>query len=214
MMQHGVRDLPTVFSSVNRSAMITKGMAVSALVCFLTIAHMGYLQAQHGGMMQHGVDTSDPVKVLVATMKDLQSGSTKVAYQLASPTERMRIAGSDGHNHDHFKYVMMHEINKPLMSGNGYKVDKHGPYPPYSESKTHYYADLFVHTSPEMKNPDKFRFIMSLIPSNVVDQHDSLGPYKMHPGHQPVWRTDSIVLLQMKKCGPDGIDGPPMVPAA
>merc|ERR1719184_6591 len=166
---------------------------------------------KHGGMQTSGgVDTSSPVNVLTATMKDLQSGSTMAAYQLASHAERMRIAAPGGHNHHLFRMMMHHEIYKPLISGYGYKVHRHGPHP--LDEKNKYMAEVMVHTSKDMKDPAKFRFEMSLQHSDVVDTHDSLGPYKLHPGHFPVWRTDGIYLIKMKEC--PKTDDMPMMPTA
>ena len=55
-----------------------------------------------------------------------------------------------------------------------------------------YFADVKVYKTPSKSRSSAYRFLMSLQYSNVVDEHKSLGPYKMSPGHVPVWRTDIV----------------------
>ena len=39
-----------------------------------------------------------------------------------------------------------------------------------------------------------YRFTMSIQNSSIVDEHESLGQYKLISGHVPVWRTDSVLI--------------------
>ena len=56
-----------------------------------------------------------------------------------------------------------------------------------------YYADVKVNTGEWKMYAVTYRFTMSLQQANVIDQHYSLGPYKLAPGHEPVWRTNSVM---------------------
>jgi len=38
---------------------------------------------------------------------------------------------------------------------------------------------------------------MSLQKKSVVDTHNSLIPFQMMPGHSPVWRTDSVIPIEI-----------------
>ena len=60
--------------------------------------------------------------------------------------------------------------------------------------QTEYYADVTVYASRNRMSAVTYRFTMSIQPSNVIDQHASLGPYKMAPDHGPVWRTNSVLI--------------------
>ena len=68
------------------------------------------------------VDTTDAVQVLTAQMDDMQNDSTRVAYQLASPSNRAFTARSsnpdlNGYNEERFDSMVRGSTYSPLLSG-------------------------------------------------------------------------------------------------
>ena len=68
------------------------------------------------------VDTTDAVQVLTAQMDDMQNDSTRIAYQLASPSNRAFTARSsnpdlNGYNEERFDSMVRGSTYSPLLSG-------------------------------------------------------------------------------------------------
>ena len=68
------------------------------------------------------IDTTDAVQVLKAQMDDMQNDSTRVAYQLASPSNRAFTARSsnpdlNGYNEERFDSMVRGSTYSTLLSG-------------------------------------------------------------------------------------------------
>ena len=64
----------------------------------------------------------------------------------------------------------------------------------YQQQNDLYFAQVEIIPTKESSQKIQYQFSMSLQASEIIDQHSSLGDYKLLPGHLPVWRTDSVML--------------------
>eukprot|EP00419_Tripos_fusus_P066683 CAMPEP_0172921816 /NCGR_PEP_ID=MMETSP1075-20121228/206675_1 /TAXON_ID=2916 /ORGANISM="Ceratium fusus, Strain PA161109" /LENGTH=116 /DNA_ID=CAMNT_0013782041 /DNA_START=26 /DNA_END=373 /DNA_ORIENTATION=+ len=106
------------------------------------------------------VDCTDAYQVLIAQMDDMQAGSTKVAFQLASPGNRASTASPGGYNEDKFSRMVRNPTYAPLLSGFGYEVGAHG-----KQGSEQYVAQVRVFQDAEKSNATVFVFVMSLQPA-------------------------------------------------
>ena len=139
------------------------------------------------------IDTTNPDNTLRLQLESMRTGSTQIVYQLASPSNRMVTAsgGSNrvstaqgGYNYSVFDTMVREPTYAPLLNFQKYKTLTKKRF------NNQYQADILI-----INNgfSHKFRFQMSLQPKNIIDTHPSLGPFTMKPGHDPVWRTDSVI---------------------
>merc|ERR1719408_198299 len=103
------------------------------------------------------VDCTDAYQVLIAQMDDMQTGSTKVAFQLASPGNRASTASPGGCNEDKFARMVRSPTYAPLLAGFGYEVERHG-----KRSSSEYAADVRVFHNKGKSKSTVFTFVMSL----------------------------------------------------
>lgn len=134
------------------------------------------------------VDTADPLAVVTAQLDDMQQGSTKVAYQLASPGNRAGTAAPTGYNFEVFDRMLRNHTYAPLVKGFGYEVGAHGSREPSSHT-----ARVRIFLNGAKTQSVDYEFEMSIQASNVVDEDPSLGEYVLQEGHSPVWRTDRVM---------------------
>ena len=133
------------------------------------------------------VDTTNAQKTLLAQLKDMQLGNTKLVYQLASPANR-QFTALGGYNYLVFDKMVKNPQYQSLLNCYQFKIID-------SQQQDHQYLAL-VEITPTKGSSQKlqYQFSMSLQTSKVIDQHSSLGDYKLLPRHPPVWRTDSVML--------------------
>lgn len=133
------------------------------------------------------VDTTDAQKTLLAQLKDMQLGHTKLVYQLASPANR-QFTALGGYNYFFFDKMVKNPQYQSLLNCYKFKIID-------SQLQDHQYLAQ-VEITPTKRSSQKlqYQFSMSLQTSEVIDEHSSLGDYKLIPGHLPVWRTDSVML--------------------
>jgi len=131
-------------------------------------------------------------------MGDMQTGSTKVAFQLASPANRASTAAPGGYNMAGFDRMVRNSIYLPLLGGYGYDVTWHG-----KQGLSQYAARVRVFHDAPKQRWTVFRFVMSLQPPSVIDEDERLGAFKLARGHRPEWRTDSVMPVESgsKKTG-------------
>ena len=131
------------------------------------------------------IDTTNPDNTLKLQLESMRTGSTLLVYQLASPSNRLSTA-QGGYNYSVFDSMVRGPTYSPLLNFQKYKTLTK------KRIGNQYQADISI-----INNgfPYKFRFQMSLQPKNIIDTHPNLGPFIMKPGHDPVWRTDSVILL-------------------
>merc|ERR1719495_2905124 len=102
------------------------GMAIvdATLFCRLNTMTLGNSPQREGDPHGFGglVDTTSPLNIVHAQMETLQRGSTVVAYQLASPKNRLLTAFPGGYNYCQFDRMMRTMIMRPLLSGYGYQI--------------------------------------------------------------------------------------------
>ena len=129
------------------------------------------------------IDTTNPDNTLRLQLESMRSGSTQIVYQLASPSNRVSTA-QGGYNYSVFDTMVREPTYAPLLNFQKYKTLTKKRF------NNQYQADILI-----INNgfSHKFRFQMSLQPKNIIDTHPSLGPFTMKPGHDPVWRTDSVI---------------------
>ena len=131
------------------------------------------------------VDTTDALAVLTAQLDDmLQRSSTNTAFCLASPGNR-RSTANGGYDHKRFDAMVRSPSYAPLLAAGG-------QYEVVSQTQV---QDSFM-ASVRITHPTgstSYSFVMTLQPSSVVDEHPSLEPYQLRPGHPPVWRTDMVM---------------------
>ena len=132
------------------------------------------------------IDTTDPYNTLKLQLETMRLGSTKTVYQLASPSNRLTTA-QGGYNYSLFDNMVRSPTYSPLLNFQKYRTLKK------EHTDSQYIADILI-----VKNGLNYiyRFQMSLQPPNIIDTHSSLSPFKMIPGHPPVWRTDSVILIR------------------
>ena len=133
------------------------------------------------------LDTTDPDNTLKLQLNTMRKGDTKVVYQLASPSNRM-VTASGGYNYEKFDKMVRSPTYLPLLNFKKYKTVRK------QESKNKYIADILIFKN---RRYYKFKFIMSLQKKSVVDTHNSSIPFQMTPGHSPVWRTDSVIPIEV-----------------
>jgi hypothetical protein len=132
-------------------------------------------------------DTTDPIAVLKAQVDDMvMNNSTRVAYQLASPGNR-RSTARGGYDSNTFDAMVRNPAYAPLLS-NGT-----GRYEVLSHRQTGAKFEASVNIIQANGSSKKFDFVMSLQQPSVVDEHPSLDPYQLRPGHPPMWRTDMVM---------------------
>merc|ERR1711933_495499 len=136
-------------------------------------------------------DCVDAYQVLIAQMDDMQTGSTKVAFQLASPGNRAATAAPGGYNLEGFDRMVRNPTYAPLLSGFGYEVQHHG-----MQGSNQYTAKVRVFKDAQRLRAIDFLFAMSLQPPSLIDEDGRLGDFKLRPGHPPEWRTDSVMPIQ------------------
>lgn len=114
-------------------------------------------------------------------------GHTKLVYQLASPANRQFTALS-GYYYFFFDKMVKNPQYQSLLNCYKFKIID-------CQLQNHQYLAL-VEITPTKGSSQKvqYQFSMSLQTSEVIDQHSSLGDYKLLPGHLSVWRTDSVML--------------------
>merc|ERR1711935_1099975 len=133
------------------------------------------------------------VQVLTAQMDDMQNDSTRVAYQLASPSNRAFTARSsnpdlNGYNEERFDTMVRGSTYSPLLSGMGYDIQ--------SQTQSSFEALVKVYTNVDQTESVVYQFGMSKQPSNVIDIDESLGEFKLLPNHSPeIWRTNSVLTV-------------------
>lgn len=145
------------------------------------------ISALHG-MVMADVDTQDPLATLKVQMDDMQRGSTLVAYQLASPGNRAATARPGGHNKAAFDAMVRSRTYAPLLGGHGYNILSSQA----ADSK--FSATVRVYRDAAKTRSIDYMFGMSM-QRTAVDTDQSLSPYQLLPGHAPVWRTDSVVVV-------------------
>lgn len=129
-------------------------------------------------------DTEDPLETLHAQLLDMQChNSTRIAFALASPGNR-QFTARGGYDHESFSRMVRNPTYAPLLAVDGnYDIVSSWR----SGNGTEFTAFVCIGSG------HCFRFGMSLVETYVVDEHESLAPYELRPGHPPVWRTDSVV---------------------
>ena len=132
-----------------------------------------------------------PKSVLIAQMDDMQTGSTLVAYRLAPPGNRACTARPSGYNLERFDRMVHNDLYASLLSGHGYEVEEQGF---VDRNNNQYFAKVKVFKTADQQSSQFYRFTMSIQDTIVVDEHESLGQYKLISGHVPVWRTDSVLI--------------------
>ena len=132
------------------------------------------------------VDTTDALAVLTAQLDDmLHRSSTHTAFSLASPGNR-RATANGGYDHKAFDAMVRSPSYAPLLAAGGrYQVLSH------RQAQDSFMASVRI---THAAGSSSYSFVMSLQPPSVVDEHPSLEPYQLRPGHPPVWRTDSVML--------------------
>lgn len=136
-------------------------------------------------------DCTDAYQVLTAQMDDMQAGSTKVAFQLASPENRISTAAPGGYNMARFDHMVRSSLYSPLLSGHGYEVIWHG-----KQGPSQYVAKVRVFHYASKQRFTVFRFEMSMQSPSVIDEDVRLGAFNLTEGHPPQWRTDSVLLVE------------------
>lgn len=133
------------------------------------------------------VNTTNALKTLFAQLKDMQLGHTKLVYQLASPANR-QFTALGGYNYLAFDKMVKNPQYQPLLNCYQFRIIG-------SQQQDDQYVALVEITPTEGSSQKlQYQFSMSLQGSEVIDEHSSLGDYKLLPGHRPVWRTDSVML--------------------
>merc|ERR1740130_2484845 len=94
--------------------------------CFIMAIYGAILSAAFASVAASTTDCTIAYQVLTAQMDDMQAGSTKVAFQLASPGNRAATASPDGYNELKFDNMVRNPSYAPLLSGFGYEVIEHG----------------------------------------------------------------------------------------
>ena len=163
----------------------------SFIVIFAGIGAEGAPQIDNSILSDVAVDTTNPESVLIAQMDDMQTGSTLVAYQLASPGNRAFTARPSGYNLERFDRMVHNDLYASLLSGHGYEVEEQGF---VDRNNNQYFAKVKVFKTADQQSAQFYRFTMSIQDTIVVDEHESLGQYKLISGHVPVWRTDSVLI--------------------
>ena len=133
------------------------------------------------------LDTTNPDNTLKLQLNTMRKGNTKVVYQLASPSNRM-VTASGGYNYEEFDKMVRSPTYLPLLYFQKYKTLQK------KQLKNKYIADILIY---KKGRSYKFRFVMSLQKKSVVDNDNSLIPFQMTPGHSPVWRTDSVIPIEI-----------------
>jgi hypothetical protein len=132
-------------------------------------------------------DTTNALAVLGAQVDDmLQQNSTHVAFCLASPSNR-RATARGGYDSKTFDAMVRSPSYAPLLGKGG------GSYQVLSSSQTESNFEASVRIVQADGSSKDFDFGMSLQHASVVDEHASLEPYQLRPGHPPVWRTDMVM---------------------
>jgi hypothetical protein len=132
-------------------------------------------------------DTTNALAVLGAQVDDmLQQNSTHVAFCLASPSNR-RATARGGYDSKTFDAMVRSPSYAPLLGKGG------GSYQVLSSSQTEFNFEASVRIVQANGSSKDFDFGMSLQQASVVDEHASLEPYQLRPGHPPVWRTDMVM---------------------
>ena len=131
------------------------------------------------------IDTTNPDNTLKLQLESMRTGSTLMVYQLASPSNRMSTA-QGGYNYRLFDAMVRGPTYSPLLNFQKYKTLRK------KKLGKEYLADILIINNGFSY---KFRFHMSLQTRDIVDTDKSLGPFTMKPGHDPVWRTDSVIPL-------------------
>jgi len=163
----------------------------SFIVLFAGIGAEGAPQIDNSILSDIAADTTNPESVLIAQMDDMQTGSTLVAYQLASPGNRAFTARPSGYNLERFDRMVHNDLYASLLSGHGYEVEEQGF---VDGNNNQYFANVKVFKTAARQSFQIYRFTMSIQTSSVVDENESLGQYKLISGHVPVWRTDSVLI--------------------
>ena len=132
------------------------------------------------------IDTTNPENTLRLQLESMRIGITLIVYQLASPSNRMTTA-QGGYNYYVFDNMVRSPTYSPLLNFQKYRILKK------KKSEKQYQADILIINNGISY---KFRFQMSLQTKNIIDIHNSLGPFVMKPGHVSVWRTDSVIPLR------------------
>ena len=131
------------------------------------------------------IDTTNPDNTLKLQLESMRTGSTLLVYQLASPSNRM-LTAQGGYNYSGFDSMVRGPTYSPLLNFQKYRTLTK------KRIGNQYQADISIINNGLSY---KFRFQMSLQSKNIIDTHPNLGPFIMKPGHDPVWRTDSVILL-------------------
>jgi len=163
----------------------------SFIVMFAGIGAEGAPQIDNSILSDIAVDTTNPESVLIAQMDDMQTGSTLVAYQLASPGNRAFTARPTGYNLERFDRMVHNDLYASLLSGHGYEVEEQGF---VDRNNNQYFAKVKVFKTADQQSAQFYRFTMSIQDTIVVDEHEGLGQYKLISGHVPVLRTDSVLI--------------------
>merc|ERR1740130_933692 len=156
--------------------------------CFIMAIYGVILSAAFASVAASTTDCTMAYQVLTAQMDDMQAGTTKVAFQLASPGNRAATASPDGYNELQFDRMVRSANYGALLSGFGYEVKEHG-----NQGQAQYAAKVRVFQDAQKRQSTDFAFVMSLQPTSLVDEDAHLGAFRLSKGHPPEWRTDRVM---------------------
>lgn len=124
----------------------------------------------------------EAVDILERQLQDLGTGSTTVAYQLASPANRRSTAaGADGGNHDAAAFDRMVRGGfAPMLAADDYLIV------PVDETPTAASYDVLLFEDGAASSA--YRFDLSTV--READDHASLGAFTLPPDSL-YWRTDA-----------------------
>lgn len=119
------------------------------------------------------------VDIVKLQLRDLMHGSTRVAYQLASPANRKNTAGPTGYNQARFD-AMVRRSFAPMLAADDFALT--------SVNKSTVHVLLFK----EEELIAAYAFTLSQ--QTVSDTHESLGQFAL-PRNSKYWRTDGVQKL-------------------
>ena len=159
------------------------GLLSVAFLVVLAGALLAWSSLPDDGPHSQNMAASD---VLRLQLDDLTRGSTRVAYQLASPSNR-RITATDEHGGNHGSDVFDHMVRSgfaPMLQADDYVISPVAERP----NTASYNVVLFSSARPTAA----YRFDLSTV--READDHPSLGAFVLPP-KSGFWRTDAAVPL-------------------
>lgn len=159
----------------------TSFFGICALALLLVVSVLLLFLAPHVSRTMEAVD------VLKLQLDDLTAGSTRVAYQLASPANR-RTTASDGNGGNHNARAfdkMVRTGFAPMLDADDYAIS---PVAGRGGTSAAYDVLLFASGKPTAA----YRFELSTV--QEADAHASLGAFALPPNSH-FWRTDAAIPL-------------------